>query len=105
MECKFSLPVSNEIWLMAQPKSAANIFYLNGLKSSTFGSIERIDLRMVSESQPEKRLQTLLAKKLLVEAEEFAKKFKLNLQPVYEAKAKMILQDIGLIDRVSRTSI
>lgn len=68
MECKFTLPISERIWLFTQPKSAANIFYLCGVQASLMNS-HRIDLRMVSESQPEKRLQTLLAKGLIEEAE------------------------------------
>lgn len=68
MECKFTLPISEKIWLITQPKSAANIFYLCDVQASLMTS-HRIDLRMVSESQPEKRLQTLLAKGLIDEAE------------------------------------
>lgn len=56
---------------------------------------------MVSESQPEKRLHTLLTKGMLVEAEELAKKFKLDPQPIYEVKAKRILQEMGTINQVS----
>lgn len=69
MNCKCSLQVSNQVWLIDQPKSSASIFYFGGTQSSTSTSIENIYLHMVSESQPEKHLHTLLTKGMLVEAE------------------------------------
>lgn len=103
MNCKVSLPISNHIWLIDQPKSSENIFYFGGDRSSVSSFIESIHLHMVSESQPEKRLQTLLTKGMLVEAEELAKKFNLDPQPIYEAKAKRILQEMAMIDQVIST--
>lgn len=69
MNCKVSLPIKNHVWLIDQPKSSANIFYFGGNRSSTTNCIEHIYLHMVSESQPEKRLHTLLTKGMLAEAE------------------------------------
>lgn len=68
MNCKCSLPISNHVWLIDQPKSSANIFYFGGIKTSS-KFVEIVNLHMVSESQPEKRLFTLLAKGMLIEAE------------------------------------
>lgn len=69
LNCKISLPTSNHVWLIDQPKSSASIFYFGGSHSLTSAFIENIFLHMVSESQPEKRLHTLLTKGMLVEAE------------------------------------
>lgn len=69
MNCKMALPISNHVWLIDQPKSSANIFYFGGNRSSGTNCIEHIYLHMVSESQPEKRLHTLLTKGMLTEAE------------------------------------
>lgn len=69
MNCKCSLQVSNQVWLIDQPKSSASIFYFGGSQSTTSTFIENIYLHMVSESQPEKHLHTLLTKGMLVEAE------------------------------------
>lgn len=69
MNCKVSLPILNHVWLIDQPKSSANIFYFGGNRSSDTNCIEHIYLHMVSESQPEKRLHTLLTKGMLNEAE------------------------------------
>lgn len=69
MNCKVALPISNHIWLIDQPKASANIFYFGGNRSTATSSIEHIYLHMVSESQPEKRLRTLLTKGMLAEAE------------------------------------
>lgn len=69
MNCKVSLPIINHVWLIDQPKSSANIFYFGGNYSTATNCIEHIYLHMVSESQPEKRLHTLLTKGMLAEAE------------------------------------
>lgn len=69
MNLKLSLPINNPIWIMNQPKSSANIFYLRGHRSSGSAILQHIDMCMVSESQPEQRLATLLAKGLLQQAE------------------------------------
>lgn len=69
LNCKISLPTSDHVWLIDQPKSSASIFYFGGSHSSTSAFIENIFLHMVSESQPEKRLHTLLTKGMLLEAE------------------------------------
>lgn len=100
MNCKVALPISSHVWLIDQPKSSENIFYFGGNRSSGTNSIESIYLHMVSESQPEKRLQTLLTKGMLVEAEQLATKFNLDRQPIYEAKVKRILQEMGMINQV-----
>lgn len=100
MNCKVSLPISSHVWLINQPKSSENIFYFGGHRSSDTKIMESIYLHMVSESQPEKRLQTLLTKGMLSEAEELAAKFNLDRQPIYEAKVKRILQDMGTINQV-----
>lgn len=75
MNCKCSLPIENRIWLIDQPKSSASIFYFGGTHPSTSKYIESINLHMVSESQPEKRLYTLLTKGMLLEAEVKTLKF------------------------------
>lgn len=100
MNCKCSLPVSGHVWLIDQPKSSASIFYFGGNRSLASKLVESIQLNMVSESQPEKRLHTLLTKGMLVEAEELANKFRLDKQPIYEVKAKRILQEMGSINQV-----
>lgn len=69
MSCKCSLPISSQVWLIDQPKSSASIFYFGGTRPSSSEFIENINLHMVSESQPEKHLHTLLTKGMLVEAE------------------------------------
>lgn len=102
MNCKWSLPVDQNASLVMQPKSSACIYYLCGIQSPQSDFIDQVELRMVSESRPEKRLQTLLERGLLDEADELAIKFKLNRQPVYEAKAKKILLNITSADPVSK---
>lgn len=69
MSCKCSLPISSQVWLIDQPKSSASIFYFGGTRPSSSEFIENINLHMVSESQPEKHMHTLLTKGMLVEAE------------------------------------
>ena len=62
---------------------------------------EQITLKVISENEPSERLKKLISKGLLEEAEEFAKKFNLPTESIYEAKAKLILTEIGNIESVS----
>lgn len=100
MTCKFALPVPKKSWILQQPRSSANTYYICGSYDAT-NAFKHVEMRMISEVQPENRLKTLIKKGLLDEAETFATTFKLSLQPIYEARATQILTDIGTINRCS----
>lgn len=67
-ECKYEIPVPVNSWIINQPKLSANMYYLSG-KLSGSGKVEFIELRVISETQPENRLTTLIQRGLLKEAE------------------------------------
>lgn len=68
MTCKFSLPVPKHSWILNQPISTANIYYICG-ECDDSNVFEHVEMRMISEVQPENRLKTLIKKGLLDEAE------------------------------------
>lgn len=70
MKCKYTLPVPANTWIINQPKASANVYYLHGhgdAKKSKF--IENIEMRAISQAQPDNRLNTLIQKGLLEDAE------------------------------------
>lgn len=91
---RFEIPVPATSWIINQPKLSANMYYLCG---DTHGTelVQSIQMRAISETQPEHHLQTLIDRNLLNEAEKFAIEFKLSLQPVYEARARQFVSTIG----------
>lgn len=68
MTCKYELAVPQFAWLIQQPKSALNMYYLHGIHcSSTI--VQQIEMRIISETQPDQRLKKLIKKGHLDEAE------------------------------------
>lgn len=68
MNCKFNIPMPKHTWIINQPKSSANIYYLCGTLDKSTDLITSVKMRMISETQPENRLKTLIEKGLLDEA-------------------------------------
>ncbi|XP_068156013.1 kinetochore-associated protein 1 [Drosophila tropicalis] len=93
-KCKTEVEVPKDAWLIRQPKSAVNLYYMSAkyMKSASFPS--EVEMMIVSETDPSDRLKKLIAKGRLEEAEDFGKQFELCLQPIYEAKAKHILVEL-----------
>lgn len=68
MNRKYALPVPANTWIINQPKASANIYYLHGdAKKSKF--IDNVEMRVITQTQPDNRLNTLIQKGLLEEAE------------------------------------
>lgn len=68
MNSKYALPVPSNTWIINQPKASANIYYLHGdAKKSKY--IENVEMCVISQAQPDNRLNTLIQKGLLEEAE------------------------------------
>lgn len=84
-----------------QPKTAVSTYYLCPKSSHNNDVIDRVELKVVSEYQPEARMLTLLGRGLIAEAEQIADQFKLSKIPIHEAKAKHILASIIACDPVS----
>ncbi|XP_060648155.1 uncharacterized protein LOC132785870 [Drosophila nasuta] len=94
LRCKNEVEVPQHAWLVRQPKSAVNLYYLatKELKSNAIPS--EVEMMMVSETDPSDRFKKLIAKGRLEEAEDFGKQFELCLQPIFEARAKRILLEL-----------
>lgn len=100
MTCKYDLAMPENTWLVRQPKSCVNLYYVGGnCLNSQF--VQEIEMKIISETQPAQRFKKLIQKGHLREAEEFAKQFNLSLQPIYEAKSRRISIEISSILNVS----
>ncbi|KAK6182557.1 hypothetical protein SNE40_010211 [Patella caerulea] len=64
-------------------------------EESNPSTIETIRYRCLTEARPETRLSRLLNKKLFEQAEEFAKKFNLDVELVYAVKVNDILDQVA----------
>lgn len=73
------------------------MYYLCADLSET-SAIRSVQMRAISETQPENHLQTLIERNLLDEAEKFAIEFKLSLQPIYKAKARRFVTQLNNSD-------
>lgn len=102
LQTKWSLRVEEKSSLVMQHKSSVSLYYLCPKSSRNNDIIDRVELKVVSEYQPEARMLTLLGRGLIAEAEQIADQFKLNKMPIHEAKAKHILASIIACDPVSK---
>ncbi|KAL9872866.1 kinetochore component rough deal isoform 3-T4 [Glossina fuscipes fuscipes] len=97
-KCLNELEVGGYVWLVQQPKSSVNLYYISGQENNSKQHPTILELIMVSETDPSERYKKLINKGYLEEAEDFGKKFELCLQPIYEATAKRLLRTINAMD-------
>lgn len=119
MTCKYDLTMPENTWLVRQPKSCVNLYYVSG-NSLDSQFVQEIEMKIISETQPAQRFKKLIQKGHLKEAEvslflyflfflfififfckEFAKQFNLSLQPIYEARSRRISIEMSSIVNVS----
>lgn len=94
MECKYELDMNEYVWLVQQPKSAVNIYYITGNPYDK-QYVQEVEMKILSETQPSLRLDKLIRKGRLEEAEEFAKQFDLSLQLIHQAKVRSFLAQLA----------
>lgn len=68
LTCKYDLAMPENTWLVRQPKSSVNMYYVGG---NSFDSqfVQEIEMKIISETQPSQRLKKLIQKGHLKEAE------------------------------------
>lgn len=86
--------MGEHVWLVQQPKSAVNIYYVTG-NAHDKQQVQEIEMKILSETQPSLRLNKLIRKGRLEEAEEFAKQFDLSLQLIHQAKVRFSLAQLA----------
>ncbi|XP_058835892.1 kinetochore-associated protein 1 [Topomyia yanbarensis] len=94
LECKYELDINEYVWLVQQPKSAVNIYYITGVAGNN-QHVQEIEMKILSETQPSLRLDKLIRTGRLDEAEDFAKQFDLSLQLIYQAKTRRLLGQLA----------
>lgn len=68
MTCKYDLEMPENTWLVRQPKSSVNMYYVSG-NCLDFQHVQEIEMKIISETQPSQRLKKLIQKGHLNEAE------------------------------------
>jgi hypothetical protein len=68
MLIKYELSMPEIAWLVRQPKSSINMYYMSGSKNDT-PLIQEIEMKIISETEPSQRLLKLIQRGHLVEAE------------------------------------
>ncbi|XP_063705773.1 uncharacterized protein LOC134834897 [Culicoides brevitarsis] len=102
MICKNELTMETDTWLVDQSKCSVNMYYVSGERNAE-GYITEIEMKIISETEPELRLKKLIQREHFDEAEEFAKQFELSLQPIYEAKARKLCNTIAFAKNIDIT--
>lgn len=77
------------------------MYYLHGFPDDESDSvIQEIEMKIISETQPDQRLKKLIQRGRLEEAESFAIQYNLSLQPIHEAKVRKLWSEITTASRV-----
>lgn len=93
-ECKYELTLPEVAWLVTQPKSSVNMYFVSGTKNPA-GFVQQIEMKIITETDPEQRFKKLLLRGHWDEAEKFAKEFDLTMEPLYQARIKKMLLDLN----------
>lgn len=96
MNCKSELSLPGTTWLVSQQKSTVNMHFISGMLNKE-NFVQTIEIKSITESDPEERFKKLLLRGRFDEAEEFAKQLDLSLEPLYQARVKrsiLVLQDL-----------
>lgn len=92
MQCLYSIQLNSHVTLARCLPLLEEFYFIEGESDAENAEfISTLRVRGLTEALPEGRLQRMLYKGLFVEAEEFARQFELDMQPVYKAKAKHLL--------------
>ncbi|XP_070501724.1 kinetochore-associated protein 1 [Chironomus tepperi] len=97
-----SLNVKSELllpkvsWLVSQPKSSINMYFIEGYKNEN-KFLQNIELKSITEADPEQRFKKLILRGHFDEAEEYAKNYDLKLAPLHEAQVRKTLLDMSLL--------
>lgn len=67
-KCKHELELKDNIWLIQQPKSSMNMYYLKGYNKG-HDIVQEIEIRIISETDPSNRLKKLIQRCHFEEAE------------------------------------
>ena len=91
VKSELSLPAIS--WLVSQQKSSVNMYFITGAKND-FNCTQTIELRSITETDPEQRFKKLLLRGHFNEAEAFAKEYDLSLEPLHQARVKKSLMNL-----------
>ncbi|KAM7302442.1 kinetochore-associated protein 1 [Ixodes scapularis] len=95
LELLYSLEVEEFCWLATVGHDQEDFCIVEGTAEKDWGGIAELRVRVVSEALPEQRLAKLIGKQKFLEAEEFARLYKLPLEEVHWNHLLFVLDELG----------
>lgn len=89
MKSNYELMMSENCWLICQPKSSMNMYFVEGGRAEDEISDSKslpnvVELKQITELHPMQRFKKLISRGLMDEAEQFAKQMNLSLEMIHE---------------------
>lgn len=94
LSVKNELTLPTESWLVSQSKSAINMYFIAGFKNEN-NFLQRIELKSITEADPEERFKKLILRGHFDEAESYAISCGLSLAPLHESRVKKTLFELS----------
>lgn len=89
---EINLPAQS--WIVSQAKTGANMYFIEGYRNEN-NFIQAIEIKSITDTDPEQRFTKLLMRGQFDEAEEFAKTCDLSLEPLYKMKVRKTLIELS----------
>lgn len=91
---KSELSLPSQSWIVSQARTDANMYFLEGyLNEDNF--VQTIEIKSITDTDPEQRFAKLLMRGQFDEAEKFAKSCDLSLEPLYKMKVRKTLVELS----------
>jgi kinetochore-associated protein 1 len=94
MKSKSTLVLPGISWIVSQPKSSVNMYFIAGYKNDN-NFVQSIELKSITETDPEQRFKKLLLKGHFEEAEKYATACELKLEPLHQARVYKTLSQLS----------
>lgn len=101
LNIKSELLLPSISWLVSQPKSSINMYFIEGYKNKN-NFLQNIELKSITEADPQQRFNKLILRGHFDEAEEYAKIGELNLAPLHEARVRKTMLDMSTLKSVEK---
>lgn len=96
LNVKSELTLPDVSWVVSQPKSSINMYFIAGYKNKS-GYLQSVELKMITEADPEERFKKLLLRGHFDEAESYAISCGIQLEPLNQARVKKTLMEMSVL--------
>jgi kinetochore-associated protein 1 len=89
---EISLPAQS--WIVSQAKSGVNMYFIEGYRNEN-NFVQTIEIKSITDTDPEQRFTKLLMRGQFEEAEDFANTCGLSLEPLHKMKVRKTLAELS----------